>query len=95
MTPSPPAPDKKRLVRVSLDEATTGAASRDIEHGRTIAISMTAGLAASRSAGTRHVRRMGGASALFPCTGSALPILPQSVPLGRLISFLPSRPCGL
>jgi uncharacterized protein (UPF0262 family) len=38
MTPSPPAPDKKRLVRVSLDENTMGAASRDIEHERAIAI---------------------------------------------------------
>jgi uncharacterized protein (UPF0262 family) len=38
MTPSPPAPDKKRLVKVSLDETTMGAASRDIEHERAIAI---------------------------------------------------------
>ena len=38
MTPSSPAPDSKRLVRVSLDENTMGAASRDIEHERAIAI---------------------------------------------------------
>ena len=36
MTPSPP--DRKRLVKVSLDENTIGAASRDIEHERAIAI---------------------------------------------------------
>ena len=38
MTPSPPARDRKRLVKVSLDENTMGAASRDIEHERAIAI---------------------------------------------------------
>jgi uncharacterized protein (UPF0262 family) len=38
MTPSPPAPDNKRLVKVSLDDTTMGAASRDIEHERAVAI---------------------------------------------------------
>jgi uncharacterized protein (UPF0262 family) len=38
MTPSAPAPDRKRLVKVALDENTMGAASRDIEHERAIAI---------------------------------------------------------
>jgi uncharacterized protein (UPF0262 family) len=38
MTKSPPAPDKKRLVKVSLDEATMAANSRDIEHERAVAI---------------------------------------------------------
>ena len=38
MKRSPPAPDTKRLVKVSLDENTIGAASRDIEHERAIAI---------------------------------------------------------
>jgi uncharacterized protein (UPF0262 family) len=33
-----PAPDPKRLVKVSLDDASMGAASRDIEHERAIAI---------------------------------------------------------
>jgi uncharacterized protein (UPF0262 family) len=38
MKRSPPARDTKRLVKVSLDENTIGAASRDIEHERAIAI---------------------------------------------------------
>jgi uncharacterized protein (UPF0262 family) len=38
MTPSAPAPDRKRLVKVALDENTMGAASRDVEHERAIAI---------------------------------------------------------
>jgi uncharacterized protein (UPF0262 family) len=38
MTRSPDAPDNKRLVKVTLDETTMGAASRDIEHERAIAI---------------------------------------------------------
>jgi uncharacterized protein (UPF0262 family) len=38
MTPAAPAPDRKRLVKVALDENTMGAASRDIEHERAIAI---------------------------------------------------------
>jgi uncharacterized protein (UPF0262 family) len=38
MKRSPSAPDTKRLVKVSLDENTMGAASRDIEHERAIAI---------------------------------------------------------
>jgi uncharacterized protein (UPF0262 family) len=38
MTPSAPEPDRKRLVKVALDENTMGAASRDIEHERAIAI---------------------------------------------------------
>jgi uncharacterized protein (UPF0262 family) len=38
MTPSAPAPDRKRLVKVALDENTIGAVSRDIEHERAIAI---------------------------------------------------------
>jgi uncharacterized protein (UPF0262 family) len=38
MTPAPPAPDPKRLVKLTLDEATMGAPSRDIEHERAIAI---------------------------------------------------------
>jgi uncharacterized protein (UPF0262 family) len=38
MTPSPPSLNRKRLVKVLLDENTMGAASRDIEHERAIAI---------------------------------------------------------
>jgi uncharacterized protein (UPF0262 family) len=38
MTPSPPSLNRKRLVKVSFDESTMGAASRDIEHERAIAI---------------------------------------------------------
>jgi uncharacterized protein (UPF0262 family) len=38
MMTAPPAPDRKRLVKVSLDETTMGANSRDIEHERAIAI---------------------------------------------------------
>jgi uncharacterized protein (UPF0262 family) len=38
MTPAPPAPDPKRLVKLTLDEATMGAPSRDIEHERAVAI---------------------------------------------------------
>jgi uncharacterized protein (UPF0262 family) len=38
MKRSPPARDTKRLVKVSLDENTMAAASRDIEHERAIAI---------------------------------------------------------
>jgi uncharacterized protein (UPF0262 family) len=38
MTPAPPALNRKRLVMVSLDDNTMGAASRDIEHERAIAI---------------------------------------------------------
>jgi hypothetical protein len=45
--------------------------------------------AAPRSSGVRGTSDAWGvASALYPRTGSALPILPQSVPLGRLISFI-------
>ena len=38
MMTAPTAPDRKRLVKVSLDETTMGANSRDIEHERAIAI---------------------------------------------------------
>jgi uncharacterized protein (UPF0262 family) len=38
MTPAPPAPDPKRLVKLTLDEATMGAPSRDVEHERAVAI---------------------------------------------------------
>jgi uncharacterized protein (UPF0262 family) len=38
MTPAPPAPNPKRLVKLTLDEATMGAPSRDIEHERAVAI---------------------------------------------------------
>jgi uncharacterized protein (UPF0262 family) len=38
MTPSPSAPGGKHLVKVSLDDTTMGAASRDIEHERAVAI---------------------------------------------------------
>ena len=38
MTPSPPSLNRKRLVKVSFDESTMGAASRDIEHERAIAV---------------------------------------------------------
>ena len=38
MTPAPPALNRKRLVMVSLDDNTMGAASCDIEHERAIAI---------------------------------------------------------
>jgi uncharacterized protein (UPF0262 family) len=38
MTPAPPAPDPKRLVKLTLDEATMGAPSRDIEHERAVAV---------------------------------------------------------
>jgi uncharacterized protein (UPF0262 family) len=35
---TPPAPERKRLAKVSLDDASMGSASRDIEHERAIAI---------------------------------------------------------
>jgi uncharacterized protein (UPF0262 family) len=38
MTPSPSPPGTKHLVKVSLDDTTMGAASRDIEHERAVAI---------------------------------------------------------
>ena len=38
MTPAAPPPGTKRLVKLTLDEATMGAPSRDIEHERSIAI---------------------------------------------------------
>ena len=38
MTPAAPPPGNKRLVKLTLDEATMGAPSRDIEHERSIAI---------------------------------------------------------